>query len=373
MSHQAAAFHEVRLNLWHVDTPAARALLVGLSSRPGTLQYYRGVVVPSLAALAAAIDGRAHRASFLAGSALHAVASSGRVGASDDCDARLARALAHVDLGQVAQGHADAAQLEQTATAIQHVPYQVLAATTRARAAAVAQDVPAAEEHLERARHVVRVHAAGRELAQTVALAQVDVAFLCGERTSARRALAHLPPGRTRDRLAIRVLGMGGAVNDAEVVRQIQLVRPETPREVVDARMLMAVLTAPSRPMEAEMHLREAAAVATEAGLLTALRGRADVVQALAERLARQPGESAIAALVDAQVDATETVPPAVPPLSPGERDLLVRLARRPGNRELAEELGISTNTLKTRLRRLYGKLGVHDRDAALRVAGPRG
>jgi DNA-binding NarL/FixJ family response regulator len=54
-----------------------------------------------------------------------------------------------------------------------------------------------------------------------------------------------------------------------------------------------------------------------------------------------------------------------------GERQLLERLTVFPTNRALAEDLGISTNTLKTRLRRLYAKLGVHDRAAALHASRP--
>jgi LuxR family maltose regulon positive regulatory protein len=57
------------------------------------------------------------------------------------------------------------------------------------------------------------------------------------------------------------------------------------------------------------------------------------------------------------------------PSLSPGEYDLLERLESPKVNRELAEDLGISMNTLKTRLRRLYSKLDVHDRRAACAAA----
>jgi LuxR family maltose regulon positive regulatory protein len=41
--------------------------------------------------------------------------------------------------------------------------------------------------------------------------------------------------------------------------------------------------------------------------------------------------------------------------------------------RDLAEALGVSVNTVKTRLRRLYRKLGVNDREAALAVADAAG
>jgi ATP/maltotriose-dependent transcriptional regulator MalT len=134
--------------------------------------------------------------------------------------------------------------------------------------------------------------------------------------------------------------------------------------------MLMAALAARTRPPEAELHLRKAASIAQEIGFRTALRGRSEEVQVLAERLA--PSDRAVAALT---VDALEPVAAErrLPtPLSRGELDLIERLATARGNRELAADLGISTNTLKTRLRRLYRKLGVHDREGAVRVTAPR-
>ena len=45
-------------------------------------------------------------------------------------------------------------------------------------------------------------------------------------------------------------------------------------------------------------------------------------------------------------------------------------LPTRMSNADIAEHLGVSVNTVKTRLRRLFAKLGVSDRrGAALRVA----
>lgn len=369
-AHQAAVFLEVRLQLWHDDEQAARALMLAVSSRPGTLQFFRGVALPSLEALLAERDGRAHRAAFLAASALHAVESSGRIGAADDLDALLARALAEVDLGQPARAVADIARLEQVAVRIQDVPYQVLAASARARVAAVSGSWADAEESFDQARRVLAEHGAAPPLARLLEVARTEAAFLCGERAAARRALAQLPPGRSRDRLAIRVLSMGGGLKEADVVRQIQRARPQAPGVAVDARMLMAALTAQSRPAEAEMHLRQAASIAHEIGYLTALRGRSEEVLLLADRLA--PRDRAVAALTGQALQPLSAQPRATVPLSRGELALLDHLATTRGNRELATELGISANTLKTRLRRLYRKLGVHDREGALRATAPR-
>ena len=59
--------------------------------------------------------------------------------------------------------------------------------------------------------------------------------------------------------------------------------------------------------------------------------------------------------------------------LSAGELELLTFLPRRDTNADIARQLGVSVNTIKTRLYRLYRKLGVDSRDAAVRVAQTRG
>ncbi|WCO66790.1 LuxR C-terminal-related transcriptional regulator [Iamia majanohamensis] len=55
-----------------------------------------------------------------------------------------------------------------------------------------------------------------------------------------------------------------------------------------------------------------------------------------------------------------------VEPLTEREQGILVRLPTRLSNTDIAAELFISVNTLKTHLRNIYRKLGVGDRDAAV-------
>lgn len=58
--------------------------------------------------------------------------------------------------------------------------------------------------------------------------------------------------------------------------------------------------------------------------------------------------------------------------LSKGDYELLHELARGGSRREVAERLGVSVNTVGTRLRLLYGRLHVHSVESALRAAGLR-
>ena len=59
--------------------------------------------------------------------------------------------------------------------------------------------------------------------------------------------------------------------------------------------------------------------------------------------------------------------------LSAGELELLTFLPRRDTNADIARQLGVSVNTIKTRLYRLYRKFEVDSRDAAVQVARTRG
>jgi LuxR family maltose regulon positive regulatory protein len=52
---------------------------------------------------------------------------------------------------------------------------------------------------------------------------------------------------------------------------------------------------------------------------------------------------------------------------------LLAILPGRAKNIEIADLLGVSVNTVKTRLRRLYAKLGAANRDEAIERARERG
>lgn len=75
----------------------------------------------------------------------------------------------------------------------------------------------------------------------------------------------------------------------------------------------------------------------------------------------------------------TKLVPPAEPPagevarrLTPREREILARIARGRSNREIAEELVISENTVKNHMKNIMAKLDVKNRAqlAALAVRG---
>jgi DNA-binding NarL/FixJ family response regulator len=64
---------------------------------------------------------------------------------------------------------------------------------------------------------------------------------------------------------------------------------------------------------------------------------------------------------------------PAEEALSPRELEILQAVARGLSNKDIGRELHVSEATVKTHLLRLFGKLGVDDRTAAVTVALERG
>lgn len=89
-------------------------------------------------------------------------------------------------------------------------------------------------------------------------------------------------------------------------------------------------------------------------------------------KLARGPRESAPPRPTRIPTDSSipaSAPDPAAPELSPREQTVLRLLAQGLSNKELARELSVSENTIKTHLANLYAKLGVGRRTEALAAA----
>jgi DNA-binding NarL/FixJ family response regulator len=96
---------------------------------------------------------------------------------------------------------------------------------------------------------------------------------------------------------------------------------------------------------------------------------RADLAEAV--RLAAR-GETVLAPAVAAKL-VSRMRTPAAQPLTPRELEVLALVARGLANAEIGRELFISEATVKTHLVRVFGKLGVDDRTAAVTKAMAQG
>jgi DNA-binding NarL/FixJ family response regulator len=98
----------------------------------------------------------------------------------------------------------------------------------------------------------------------------------------------------------------------------------------------------------------------------------AEILEAIAEvRRGGSPMSSYIARKVVQSFQRSRQAPGDHLPLSEREREILGRLAKGFRYKEIAEALGISLDTVRTHLRRIYEKLHVHSRtEAVLKFLG---
>jgi two-component system nitrate/nitrite response regulator NarL len=190
-------------------------------------------------------------------------------------------------------------------------------------------------------------------------------------------ALAHAVEARPELELVAR------ATTGVEALDAVRRERPEL--AVLDVQMPgltgLAVLEAIVREELPTRVLFLTGAVAPAAAYDLVQAGAAGVLEkdalpdAIGEALVRiTAGETVLAPSVQAALvsGVRERREPAVA-LSPRERDMLVGLARGLSGPQIAAELHLSPSTVKTHLQRLYDRLGVSDRAAAVAEGMRRG
>jgi LuxR family maltose regulon positive regulatory protein len=121
--------------------------------------------------------------------------------------------------------------------------------------------------------------------------------------------------------------------------------------------------------------LADAVRRAEPGGLVRPFLDRGPRVTQLLEALAARDGRRGYLAVLLAAAEDVQTTPAAVPgmaaaalsvtPLSNREIDVLELLAQRLSNKEIAERLHVSPETVKKHTRNIYEKLGVHGRQEA--------
>ncbi|OYN92005.1 response regulator [Parenemella sanctibonifatiensis] len=117
---------------------------------------------------------------------------------------------------------------------------------------------------------------------------------------------------------------------------------------------------------DTDRDVREALAAGAD-GYLLKDTPRADLVRAVLDVAAGRSvlTAAALRSLTTPQSDQSE--------LTNREREVLAAVAAGGTNRQVAKRLLVSETTIKTHLVRIYGKLGVSDRAAAVRAAYERG
>ena len=233
-----------------------------------------------------------------------------------------------------------------------------------------AGDYGAAIRSLAESRVFATRDVADSAMAVVIDRSRAEAHLAAGDVVRAVRIIRGLPSGDARALLWARA---GVSRQPAVARRTLESVHSTMPRTVAERhRLLAAIYMRVSRRM-AQGHLRKAAAIAHTNGLGQLFHCSETGLLTLAESTALEYQDDNLMWLL--QVKSAPLVAASGPetPLSRGEMQLLSVLPSRAKNGEIAADMGVSINTVKTRLRRLYAKLDVNTRDEAIEVARRRG
>jgi LuxR family maltose regulon positive regulatory protein len=197
------------------------------------------------------------------------------------------------------------------------------------------------------------------------------IALASGEIDRAETWARRLDPGHRAAVLETRIDLARGELDRAEAT--MATCRPETERERLDIAILAARIGHARRSPDTDALIAVALELAGTEGFVVAVTDDAVELQPL---IARQLRSGRLGPYQQAMLDRIEGDRPPVMtsdassgPLSDRELTVVRYLASRLTYREIASELYVSTNTLKTHVQRIYRKLGVSSRSEAVTEA----
>jgi LuxR family maltose regulon positive regulatory protein len=288
--------------------------------------------------------------------------------------------LARAEGGDLQLAVAGLAQLAEHARLVtQNITAEVLARIALSSVLGIHQGPRAGLEQLMTARALVLERRPDGGLLTVVAKLEARLRLVAGDPRRAEQILRGLPPDVERQLLLARAALQRGLPTAAASVRAVV---PTTPREQAAHSLLLAWGAMPTSRSRTEQQLLRAADICAEHGMTTLLVDVPEPVLVVARRTASYHVHEPLVRLVETAeaVRAGGDVRLADPgsilvgsAMTRGDLQLLALLPSRDSNAQIAERLGISVNTVKTRLKRLYAKLGAHDRDEAVARARAAG
>lgn len=283
----------------------------------------------------------------------------------------VAQASVWLESGDFPRAQAYLEKVEESAARRSSVGALTYARLQRCHAAIRARDTVEALDIVQLARGELRAANPNSGMWPEVDRVHARVLLAAGDIAGAEALIRHLPPSQHKTLLAAWSLVVQ---RPAQVIRALTELRPHSPRAAVERRFLLAQASLAANPAMVGPHLRRGAEIAQRHGLAGLIVEhphlwpllQADHSSHIRVLAARLSGGAHSGGSESRSAAAART---AVPRLSPGEVSLLARLPSRATQNQLAEEFGVSPNTIKTRLRRLYRKLDVSSRDEAIAAA----
>ena len=290
-------------------------------------------------------------------------------------DLRYVRGSLLVEQGRLVEGAVELATALAQAEQAGGVESIASISVALARALAGAGQTADARTTLRRAREVVGPRPNDHPMAAWLTGAECRLRIASGRLEAAGRLLESLPRGPERARLEVRLhLAAGRRGVARRLLAEITGGATTTRGALVD-ELLTALALAGDDDARAADHVASAVQLAEEEGFVQAFLDEAPELTALLRRLDAAGSSAALHRLVEAADGASggpwvELRPLGagrlVEPLSEREIGVLRYLPSPLPSRDIARELYISPNTLKTHMRNLYRKLEVGSRSEAV-------
>jgi LuxR family maltose regulon positive regulatory protein len=369
---QYAALLRVRGLLWNGRFQEAQEVLDDVAPRLDASEYLTGLVAEQLAGAVALALGHPRKALTRGEAAVAFAQREALVGRSmEAAAAHLLRGSVRVDLGDIAGAEQDLLAARETASRYGNAGHAGFAGLGLARVEMARHAAPAALAWLAQTRQLLAAECPHSLLRHHVLVTEAHVRLLIGDLVRAKQIIGSLPPSSEASLLAVR---LGQLRRPGSGLSRLTELTAHDMRTELSRQVLMAEALMPVSRRQVEGILLDVAETAQSEGLLMVLLGTSQDLLHVAEEVAVRRGQDGLLELVTLATPKAgdSAVGPRVV-LSQGEVQILALLPGRDSNRQLAERLSISINTVKTRLRRLYSKLGVNSRDEAIRVARARG
>ena len=357
--------------MWSGHPEAAEELVTGLLIKPHSNDVIRELHLAGLHALALCGVGRVRAAQDVVDHMQRWIESGGIDPMNIQMFAPgLAQVWVDLDSGRLLAAGDRGRDVLAGAQEVGHLCDATWAAILLARIDIVRGDFGAAMRSLAWGRELALSHTADSTL--TVPLDQVQALahIAAGDQVRAERLIHALPPSATRSLLAARA---GLSRQPVLTRRTLEVLAAQVPRTSAERHLLLAAVHDQQNRRIAQGHLRKAAAIAAENGMRHLLVPAVGSVLDLAQETALEFDDGNLTWLLRRSEEAVVSDTPQSWNLSRGELQLLTILPTRAKNIEIAELFGVSVNTVKTRLRRLYAKLDAANRDEAIERARERG
>ena len=354
----------VRAVVWAGEAEQARTALRELGQAAAGTEPEAAVDIALARAWVAWLDGDVSGVA----ATVAAVEANGGGSGSGSAELALLAGLAHRERNHLAKAVPLLDEARSLAAASSHHVVAALAASELARChRASGADMEALEL-------VVSTRAAHPDLPPAIDLhlrgTEVKVRLDQGDLAGARAAVRDGPPGADTQLLAGRVALQEAPTEARELAESVD---PCVPRHAVEALLLRAQLP-DADPADESAAVLEAISVGGPLGLVRTFLDEGPALNRRLSELAldhtdRTLGRLAALACRELALAPTRRQTGPIEQLTARELAVLRMLPLRMSNREMAAQLYISVNTLKTHVRAIYRKLDVPHRSAAVHRA----